>query len=77
MKQEIEGKVGTIRSAIEAEDTSQIKTALDDLQISVQKVGQLVYSQAGGSEGGDSPDPGPEGEEKPPDETVEGEYREV
>ena len=77
LKEEIESKVATLRSAIQAEDTDQTKTALDDLQTSVQKVGQLVYSQTGGGDGGEATPEGTEGEEKPPDETVEGEYREV
>ena len=81
LKEEIESKVSTLRTAIQAEDTDQIKASLDELQVSVQKVGQLVYSQAGGAPGDEPPEAGPEGgpegEKKPPDETVEGEYREV
>ena len=40
----------------------------------MQEVGQIVYSQAGAS-GGPTPEEGPD--EEPPEDTVEGEYREV
>ena len=46
----------------------------------MQKVGQIVYSQAGAGEGGAPPPPddGPaDGDEGPPEGTVEGEFREV
>ena len=78
LKEEIEGKVSTLRTALGGQDTGQISTALQDLQSSVQKVGEIVYSQAGGpDEGAAPPGEGEGGEESPPDETVEGEYREV
>ena len=78
LKEEIEGKVSTLRTALEGQDTGQISTALQDLQSSVQKVGEIVYSQAGGPDAAAAPPGEVEGgEESPPDETVEGEYREV
>ena len=78
LKEEIEGKVSTLRTALEGQDTGQISTALQDLQSSVQKVGEIVYSQAGGPDAAAAPPgEGEGGEESPPDETVEGEYREV
>ena len=78
LKEEIEGKVSTLRTALEGQDTGQISTALQDLQSSVQKVGEIVYSQAGGPDAAAAPPgEGEGGEESLPDETVEGEYREV
>ena len=75
LKQEIEGKVAAVRSALEGEDTAQISTAAEELQTSLQKVGELVYSQT------PSADAPPEGEEAKDEtdtgDTVEGEYREV
>ncbi len=86
LKKEIEEKVATVRTALEGQDKSAIDSALEDLNAAVQKVGQVVYSQAGApgegqaapegdqAEGGDDGD----GEDGEPEEgTVEGEYREV
>ena len=85
LKEEIEGKIEAVRTALKAEDVGEIKSALEALQEAIQRVGQLVYSQAGGGddappEGGEPPEGDGEGEGKDDDEsedTVEGEYREV
>ena len=79
LKEDIEGKITTLREALNGEDTGQISTALQELQTAIQRVGEAVYSQAGGAEGGAPPEQdGPEeGESPPEDDTVEGEYREV
>ena len=52
---------------------------LSELQTSLQKVGELVYSQTGGGEGGPSApgDDGASGGDDSAEETVEGEFREV
>ena len=77
LKEEIEGKISEVRSALQGQDTGRINTAVQDLQTAVQKVGQIVYGEAGGESSGTEP-PDESGEQdKPPDETVEGEYREV
>ena len=79
LKEDIEGKITTLREALNGQDTGQISTALQELQTAIQRVGEAVYSQAGGAEGGVPPEQdGPEeGESPPEDDTVEGEYREV
>jgi molecular chaperone DnaK len=78
LKEEIEGKIAAMRTALEGEDTAQIKTAVEELQAAIQKVGELVYSQqAAGPGDGEPPPEGGGDQESPPDETVEGEYREV
>jgi molecular chaperone DnaK len=80
LKEEIEGKIAALRTALAGEDTGQIKTAADELQAVMQRVGELVYSeQASPPEDGEAP---PDGsgdgaQDSPSDETVEGEYREV
>ncbi len=78
LKQEVEGNVATLRSAIQQNDAAQMQTATNELNASMQKVGQHVYSS---TEGGPPPE-GPEGEpgQAPGDDaggTVEGEYREI
>ena len=80
LQEEINTKVTTLRAAIQEGDTSTISTAMTDLQSSVQKVGEAVYSQAGQEAPTDEEGQGPEqpkDEEKPPEDTVEGEFREV
>ena len=76
LKTEIQGKITTLRDSLQGDgDISRVNEAMQDLQGAVQKVGQLVYSQAGGATPGETPEAEP-GEE-PPDDTVEGEFREV
>ena len=78
LKSEVQGKIAAVRSALQAEDMTTLRSAVDDLQASLQKVGQHVYSQQAGAEGG----PATPGADAPPPEngggdTVEGEFREV
>jgi molecular chaperone DnaK len=78
LKQEVEGKIAALRSAVEANDTSLMQTRMNELNTTLQQVGQTVYGQEGESPGG-TPDAdgeqGPQGDQ--PEGTVEGEYREV
>ena len=64
--------------ASETSETSAITDAVNELQLELQKVGQAAYAEQGapppGEEGG--PEDGPEGDDTP-DDTVEGEFREV
>lgn len=69
LKSEVEGKVAAVRSALQANNISQIRSAMADLQTSLQKIGQAVYAPSGGTSGG-AQGPGPEG-------PIEGEFREV
>ena len=82
LKTEIEGKVAAVRTALQGEDVGQINLAVQELQTAVQKVGEIVYGQQGGApgagpEGGEPPSEEPPGDDKPPEGTVEGEFREV
>ena len=83
LKSEVEGKVAALRSALQNADIARVETTLNELQESLQKVGQAVYSQAGAGAGpGDMPPP-PSGADGPADsgpsddDTVEGKFREV
>ena len=79
LKEDLDGKITSLRSAIEQNDLPGMQAGMTDLGASLQKIGQAVYSQTGDNPEGatptDEPAPGPEGDE--PGETVEGEYREV
>ena len=80
LKEEIEGKIAAVRTALGGEDASQISSALEELQASLQKVGEAVYAQQ--PEGAEAPGPEPESggeaaDDSDEQDTVEGEYREV
>jgi molecular chaperone DnaK len=69
VKQEIEGKTATLRTALQGQDVSAIKSAMQALSDSIQKAGSAVYGQpAQGAPGG---------QQEADDGTVEGEFREV
>jgi molecular chaperone DnaK len=77
IKSEVEGKIAALRSALTSAGVDQVRSAMNELSESMQKIGAAAYGQQGpevppGSEG-----EGP-GEGAPPEEgTVEGEFREV
>ena len=79
VKADVEAKIAALRSTLETQDADAMKAALNDLNETIQRVGQAAYSQQqGGGPGGPQaggPQSGP-GDE-PPGGTVEGEYREV
>jgi len=73
LRNEVEGKIAALRSALQGQDVDYIRRATDDLSATLQKVGSAVYGQ------GVSQPPPPGGEQpfESPGGTVEGEYREV
>jgi molecular chaperone DnaK len=87
LKQQIDGKIAALRSALQGTDTNYIKNTTNELSELMQKVGQAVYQQAGA--GPAQPPPGGSNNEPPPpppgreqakggeEGTVEGEFREV
>jgi molecular chaperone DnaK len=81
LKSEVEGKIAATRSALQGADIGYIKSALQALNDSMQKIGAAVYQQSTPPPGGGSGEAGSSGGETPPppkDEgTVEGEFREV
>ena len=82
LKAEVEGKLNVLKTALAGSNLAEIQTATTDLNNSLQRLGEAVYSQSGASAGGASPgsDPAddmPTGDEPPGEDTVEGEFREV
>jgi molecular chaperone DnaK len=82
LNSEAEAKIAAVKSALNGTDTEAIKRATQDLNQTMQKIGQAVYSQQQPPPGGQPPPPPPPGGEgggeRPKDEgTVEGEFREV
>jgi molecular chaperone DnaK len=78
VRSEIEGKVAAVRSALQGQDVQRMRSAAQELNDALQKMGASMYQQ-----GGPTPPPGTEGQpgqgpQPPPEEgTVEGEFREV
>jgi molecular chaperone DnaK len=78
VRQEVEGKVAAVRSALQSGDTTQISSASQELSAAMQKVGQAVYQATGTPPPeGDGAQEGPSGEAPPEGGTIEGEFREV
>lgn len=75
LRSEIEQKVKAVRDALSSNDVTRIRTTADDLESSMQRVGQEIYSQPGTTAGTEtSAGAGTSGDDAG---TVEGEYREV
>ncbi len=76
VKQEIESKIASVKSALQGSDIDSIRNSVQELSQAMQKVGASVYQQPGqpppGGEQGPGGKPGEGGED-----TVEGEFREV
>ena len=83
LKTEVEGKVAAVRSALQNNDVARIEATVNELQESLQKVGQAVYSQSGAAAGAapdDATPPPPDSDgsgSTDDDDTVEGKFREV
>jgi molecular chaperone DnaK len=81
LKSEVEGKIAAVRSALQGTDMNYVKSALQELNDSMQKIGAAVYQKTQPPPGGGAgPGAGDTGAPPPPprDEgTVEGEFREV
>ena len=79
LKQEIDGKINALRTALQRGDIAQMRSGIADLSSSLQKVGSAVYGQAGGQPTGSGEGSGQQ-QQKPGEDdggTVEGEFREV
>jgi molecular chaperone DnaK len=73
LRSEVEDKIKTVRDALSGSDLTRVRSAADDLERTLQRIGQEVYSQPGTPAGDGTPGAAPGGEPG----TVEGEYREV
>src|SRR5512137_2046384 len=62
LKQQIEGKIAAVRSALQGQDVAYIRRTVQELTETMQKIGASVYQQQPGPPppGGQAP-PGPEG----------------
>jgi molecular chaperone DnaK len=77
LRSEVEDKIKAVRDALAQQDAVRVRSAADDLERTMQRIGQEVYSQPGaaasyGTQPGEGTAPPP-----PRDESVEGEYHEI
>ena len=80
VKQEMEGKIAAVRSALQGGDVNSVRSATQELSQAMQKVGSSVYQQPGEQPSGEQPpdaEQGPSDKEPGNEGTVEGEFREV
>jgi len=75
VKQEIDAKIANVKSALQGQDVTAIRNAMQELSQAMQKIGASAYQEPGqpppsGEEPGGEGEGGDEG-------TVEGEFREV
>ena len=80
LKEEVESKVATLKAAIASNSVAEMQPAMADLNTSLQRLGQAVYSQTGDPSGATDagpPDGGPSDDDQTGEDTVEGEFREV
>tara|TARA_B100000809_G_scaffold230454_1_gene244858 strand:+ start:13997 stop:15892 length:1896 start_codon:yes stop_codon:yes gene_type:complete len=75
LKDEVEQKILDLKTALEGDDNSTIESALQQLQESLQKIGQEVYSKTSEAPGVPSEEESSSTDD--PENTVEGEFREV
>src|SRR6266700_438940 len=72
LRTDVEERIKAVRDALSTNDINRVRTASDELERTVQRIGQEVYGQSGATSNGttgSTPDSEPG--------AVEGEYREV
>jgi molecular chaperone DnaK len=75
LRSDVEDRIKAVRDALAGSDITRIRSAADDLERTMQRIGQEVYSQPGEPAGYGAG----RSESTPPNEpgTVEGEFHEV
>ncbi len=73
LRSEVEDKIKAVRDALASSDLMRVRTVSEDLERTMQRIGQEVYSQSGAAAGDGAPGATSSSESG----TVEGEYREV
>ncbi|GER87096.1 chaperone protein DnaK [Dictyobacter vulcani] len=81
-KSELEGKIADVRTALSTDDVERIKASREELEQAFYKISQSMYGQAGqpgaGADFADAQQPeGDQGQQRPNDDTIEGEYKEM
>src|SRR5437016_3863003 len=77
LKSEVEAKLSAVKEASKGTDTDGLKKAMDELNESLQKIGQHIYSGTGGSGDGGSGPTEDGAAPKSEEDVVDAEYKEV
>jgi molecular chaperone DnaK len=77
LRNEVQDKIKAVRDAIAGSDLARMRSAADDLESTLQRIGQEVYSQSGTSAGGGAAGAASGTVSGSESDTIEGEYREV
>ena len=78
VKTEVESKMEALKAVSKDGNTSALRTAMDEFNEALQKVGQHIYQGAGTGAGATGADGhGQTGEQKPKEDVVDADYREV
>ena len=82
LRDSVETAISSVKSAMEGDDTTRIKTATEELQQASYKLSEMLYQQAGSDDGasgnGFHPGETPEGAEqtgKPADDVIDAEFK--
>ena len=83
LRANVESSIANVKSAMEGDDTSRIKTATEELQQASYKLSEMLYQQAGASANGASGDgyqadetsEGAEQTGKPADDVIDAEFK--
>jgi len=75
LRSEIEEKIKEVRSALSGSDVSRMRSASEELERAMQRIGQEIYGQAGAGAGAGATGGASSGRDD--SGTIEGEYREV
>ncbi len=77
LRNDVEDRIKSVRDALAGNDVSRIRSAVADLESTMQRVGQEIYAQSEAPAGSGASNPAPRSESGGESGTVEGEYREV
>lgn len=77
LRNDVEDRIKSVRDALAGNDVSRIRSAVADLESTMQRVGQEIYAQSEAPAGSGASNPAPRSESGGEFGTVEGEYREV
>jgi len=77
LKEEVEGKIAVLKTAIASNNSAEIQTATSDLNDSMLRLGEAVYSQTTPPEDPTADVPPTDDDDDSEGGTVEGEFREV
>ena len=77
LKTEVEAKLTAVKDASKGSDTESLKKAMDELNESLQKIGQHIYAGPADGDGKSPPDGSDAKPKSEEEEVVDAEYKEV